>query len=137
VFVLAAACSSSKSPEGRGVEAPVASAEAAAPAEPAASDPAAAEPAPSVPEAPSVATLFVREALADCQAEGARKCLMVRGSESEQWRNFYGAIEGFEHEPAYAYELRVEVTHVASPPPDAPSIHYKLVEVVSKRKTGP
>jgi hypothetical protein len=147
VFVLAAACSNSKPPEGQGAEAPVASAEPSTPAEPSASEPAAveaagaevagAEAAPSVPEAPSIATLFVREALADCQAEGARKCLMVRGSEGEQWRNFYGTIEGFDYEPAYAYELRVEVTHVANPPPDAPSIHYKLVEVVSKRKTAP
>jgi hypothetical protein len=145
VFVLAAACSS-KPPEGKGAEAAEASGASAEPAEPSASDPTPGEvapgepvasPAPEANEAPAIAALFVRDTLADCQAEGARKCLVVRGSEGEQWRNFYGAIEGFEYEPAYAYELRVEVTHVTNPPPDAPSIHYKLVEVVSKEKTRP
>jgi hypothetical protein len=118
----------------------VAAAEPAPPVEPSATEPTPAEPMPAAPgagEAPTTATLFVRDTLADCQAEGARKCLMVRGSEGEQWRNFFGAIEGFEHDPAYSYELRVEVTHVANPPPDAPSIHYKLVEVVSKKKAAP
>jgi hypothetical protein len=152
VFVLAAACSR-KPPEGPAVEAPAAS-------EPAASEPGGSEPStpePSTPEpgtaeatlgdpplpspapaseAPATATLFVREVLADCQAEGARQCLQVRGSASEQWRNFFGSIEGFDYQPAYAYELRVAVTHLESPPPDAPSIHYRLLEVVSKKKAA-
>lgn len=87
-------------------------------------------------EAPATATLFVRDVLVDCQAEGARKCLQVRGSASEQWRNFFGSIEGFDYQPSYVYELRVAVTHLNNPPPDAPSIHYRLLEVVSKKKTS-
>jgi uncharacterized protein DUF4377 len=150
VLVLAAACSS-KPPEGPAAEVPEASepgaAEAAAAAEPGAPEPATPQPGtpeatlgdPPLPsaapasEAPATATLFVREVLADCQGEGARKCLQVRGAASEQWRNFFGSIEGFDYQPAYAYELRVAVTHIDSPPPDAPSIHYRLLEVVSKK----
>ena len=49
-------------------------------------------------DASVVETLFVSEALVDCQGESAQKCLQVRGSESEEWRNFYAPIEGFEHE---------------------------------------
>jgi uncharacterized protein DUF4377 len=87
-------------------------------------------------DASVVETLFVSEALVDCQGESAQKCLQVRGSESEEWRNFYAPIAGFEHEASHAYELRVEVTKVANAPADAPSLRYRLLEVVSKRKVG-
>jgi hypothetical protein len=140
VLVFAAGCSSSKSPEGKEPEVPVAAAEPPAEAN-GKNPPAPGEPAPAAaspaPEPPEVATLFVGDRPAECQAEGARKCLMIRGSENEAWRRFHGAIEGFDYEPSHTYELRVEVTDVADPPPDAPSIHYKLVEVVSKKKTAP
>lgn len=90
--------------------------------------------APTASDASVVETLFVREGLVDCQGEAAQKCLQVRGSESEEWRSFYASIEGFEHDPSHAYELRVEVTKVQNAPADAPSLRYRLLEVVSKRK---
>ncbi len=92
--------------------------------------------APTASDASVVETLFVREGLVDCQGEGAQKCMQVRGSESEEWRSFYASIEGFVHEPSHAYELRVEVTRVPNAPADAPSLRYRLLEVVSKRKAG-
>lgn len=148
---LVAACSSPKPPAG---EAPAvsepATSEATEPS-PAASAGSAAElatvPEPasaaagaggaaSVPsEAPVVETLFVRDTRADCQAEGVQQCLQVRSSEQEDWRNFFGSIEGFQYEPQNAYELRVAVSPVANAPADAPALRYKLLEVVSKRKT--
>ena len=151
---LMVACSSPKPPAG---EAPAVSAEPstaeATPAPGAASPGSAAlpptvpEPAPdtaaggaggaaSVPsEAPVVETLFVRDTRADCQAEGVQQCLQVRSSEQEDWRNFFGSIEGFQYEPQHAYELRVAVSPVANAPADAPALRYRLLEVVSKRKT--
>jgi hypothetical protein len=88
----------------------------------------------------SVATgpqpLFVADKLADCQGEGARKCLRVRSTPSEEWRNFFGVIDGFDYEPSYTYELRVDVTQLANPPQDAPSLRYRLLEVVSKQKVA-
>jgi hypothetical protein len=83
-----------------------------------------------------VETLYVRDTLADCQAEGVRQCLQVRSSEQEDWRNFFGSIEGFQYQPSFAYELRVEVSPVPNAPADAPSLRYRLLEVVSKRKAG-
>lgn len=143
LFAVLVACSSPKPPA---EEPAVSSAEPAAP-EPAASEPAAPEPATSEPVAPApaptaadaapvVETLFVRDTLADCQAEGVRQCLQVRSSEQEDWRNFFGSIEGFEYEPRYAYELRVAVSPVANAPADAPSLRYRLLEVVAKRKAA-
>lgn len=84
--------------------------------------------------APVVQTLFVREQLADCQGEAPMKCLQVREAETEEWRNLYAPIEGFEHEPGHAYELRVEVTEVAKPPADGSSLRFRLLEVISKQK---
>jgi len=87
--------------------------------------------------APAAVTLFVREQRVDCQGEGPRRCLQVRESESEPWRNLYAAIAGFEYEESNAYELRVEVVPVPHPPADAASLRYRLLEVVSKRKVPP
>jgi uncharacterized protein DUF4377 len=85
---------------------------------------------------PVVETLLVRDQLAECVGEGTRKCLQVRASEGEAWRNFYAKIEGFEYEPSYAYELRVEVTRAAQPPADGSSLRYRLLEVVSKTRSA-
>lgn len=153
LFAVLVACSSPKPPA---VEEPaVSSADPArepaapeptpeAPSAPEAPTASAAQPtdAPSAPsasassDAPVVETLFVRDTLADCQAEGVRQCLQVRSSEQEDWRNFFGSIEGFQHEPSYAYELRVAVSPVPNAPADAPALRYRLLEVVAKRKAG-
>jgi hypothetical protein len=141
LFAVLVACSSPKPPA---VEEPAVSSADPAP------EPAAPEPtpeAPSTPDAPTasasassdapvVETLFVRDTLADCQAEGVRQCLQVRSSEQEDWRNFFGSIEGFQHEPSYSYELRVAVSPVVNAPADAPALRYRLLEVVAKRKAG-
>jgi hypothetical protein len=149
LFAVLVACSSPKPPA---VEDPAVSSAEPAP-EPAAPEPTPAAPdaptasaqstaAPSAPsasassDAPVVETLFVRDTLADCQAEGVRQCLQVRSSEQEDWRNFFGSIEGFQHEPSYAYELRVAVSPVVNAPADAPALRYRLLEVVAKRKAG-
>ena len=141
-LIAAAACGSSKPPPSTTPEAV-----ATSPAE--ASD-ASVPPAPTPSSgvtplesegkegpAPVVETLLVREQLADCQGEAPMKCLQVRAVETEEWRNLYAPIEGFEHEPGHAYELRVEVTQVANPPADGSSLRYRLLEVVSKQKIAP
>ena len=96
------------------------------------SDPPAEEPAPAPPAATGAEpagveasaqtvtkTLFVAETQADCQGEVPQKCLRVRESEAEPYRNLYSSIEGFDYEPSYVYELRVEAIPVANAPADA------------------
>lgn len=84
-----------------------------------------------------VKTLFVHEQLADCEAEGPRKCLQVRESESDEWTLFYSNIEGFDYEEGTRYELRVRVEKVDDPPADGSSLRYVLLEVVSEEKVTP
>lgn len=137
VVLLAAllACSSSKPPASPDVSEAAA---AGAPDEAPPSEPAAGGAGPSdAPEGVVTETLFVRDALAECQGEGSGQCLQVRNAPDEQWRHLYAPIEGFEYEAGHAYELRVEATRVANAPADAASIRYRLVEVVSKQKTEP
>ena len=126
-------CSSSKP-----AEPPAAAPASDPPAEEPGAEPATPPPAAPSAEAPSAKTvtktLFVAEAQADCQSEVPQKCLQMRESESEPYRNLYSSIEGFDYEPSYVYELRVEATPVANPPADASSVRYRLLEVVSKRK---
>jgi hypothetical protein len=152
LFAVLVACSSPKPPAGEEAAVPSAdpalqpASEPAPEAPPAPDVPAATETpptaAPSSPtasassDAPVVETLFVRDTLADCQAEGVRQCLQVRSTEQEDWRNFFGSIEGFQREPSYAYELRVAVSPVPNAPLDAPALRYRLLEVVAKRKAG-
>lgn len=90
-------------------------------------------PPPAAPSAEQQ-TLFVREMLADCEGESPRKCMQTRSNESEDWSYFYDSIEGFEYEPSFRYELRVEVTARPNAPADSSSLRYKLLEVVSKKK---
>ena len=139
-LALIAACAGPKPPLSTTPEASAAATEgvdASAPPAPAPPSGAIATPAEEEGKegaAPAVQTLFVREQLADCQGEAPRKCLQVRAAPTEDWRNLYAPIEGFDYEPAHAYELRVEVSQVAKPPADASSLRYRLLEVVSKQK---
>jgi hypothetical protein len=115
-------------------ESGAASTETAAPEATPAETPSPAAAAPAPPAAATAQTLFVHERRNDCQGEAPMKCLQVRESPSDPWRNFFGRIEGFAYEEGTTYELRVEVTPVASPAADASSLRYRLVEVLSKRK---
>lgn len=139
--VTAVACSKPRGPESPAPEGAVAADAGAGLAAPGAvavgdvtaGDGAAGDGAPSA----VIETLFVRGALAECEAEGRRQCLAVRSAESEPWRNLYAPIEGFSHDPAFDQELRVAVTPLAGAPADAPSVRYRLVEVVSRRPAAP
>jgi len=143
--LLSCSCSGSGSKPAESPAAPVSEPPGAEPgAEAATTAPAAHSPEPGSPEAGSTETgaqtvtktLFVAEAQADCQGEAPQKCLQVRESESEPYRNLYSSIEGFDYEPSYLYELRVEATPVAHAPADASAVRYRLLEVVSKRKAA-
>jgi len=129
-------CSGSKPAEPPAV--PVAEPSVASPAAeaPAGSD-AGVPPAEPATAAPSVIqTLFVGAATVPCQGEAPQQCLQVRHAESEPYRNLYSSIQGFDYEPSYLYELRVEAIAVPHPPADASAVRYRLLEVVSKRKAA-
>ncbi len=134
-FLLAAltACSKTPPPDPPPSPEPETTVAASASPEPAAPGTAA------EPEAASsnvtIKTLFVDDKLADCQGVGDRKCMRTRESADGEWEFFYDDIEGFKYEPKYQYELKVEVKSDPNPPADGSSLKYRLLEVVSKKKS--
>jgi heat shock protein HslJ len=77
-------------------------------------------------------TLFVGAEQVDCVGVGPQKCLLIREDPNAEWSYFYDAIEGFEWEAGFEYELRVNISEVENPPADGSSLRYELIEVVNK-----
>lgn len=80
--------------------------------------------------------LFVGPQLVPCVGVGPMECLQVRQSPDEEWQLFYDSIEGFDFEPGYLYELRVERHEVSPVPADGSSYRYVLIRVVRKEPAG-
>jgi heat shock protein HslJ/uncharacterized protein YraI len=89
-------------------------------------------PAEKPEAAPQEITLFVGPEKVPCEGEGPMECLQVKETPESEWQLFYNQIEGFEWEPGYIYELRVNLYDVENPPAGGSSLRYELVEVVSK-----
>lgn len=86
-----------------------------------------------VPEAPpEEIRMFVGPEKVPCEGAGPQECYQVKDSPDGEWQLFYATIEGFQWEPGFIYELRVNVYQVVNPPADGSSLRYELVEVVSK-----
>jgi heat shock protein HslJ len=63
-------------------------------------------------------------------------CLLVKENPEDGYSLFYSAIEGFEFEAGFEYELLVNKQTVPNPPADASAFRWTLVEVVSKTPVG-
>lgn len=80
-------------------------------------------------------TFYVADTLVNCTGVSTQKCLQIKENEKDNWKSFYGKIEGFNYEVGYVYKLKVEVSKVENPAADASSIKYILLEVLDKTKT--
>ncbi|MDC8001735.1 DUF4377 domain-containing protein [Aequorivita todarodis] len=81
--------------------------------------------------------LYVNSSKVECTGVGKMQCLQIQESETlklNDWKNFYGNIEGFEYEPGYIYKLSVkkEMLDPATVPTDASTLKYSLVKVIEK-----
>ena len=91
--------------------------------------------APSAGDTPPASvekTLFVASERVPCTGVAPMQCLQVREAADRPWQYFYSEIEGFTHEPGYAYELRVREEKIADPPADGSSLRWNLLKMVSK-----
>ena len=83
--------------------------------------------------------LYVNSSKVECTGVGKMQCLQTQESETlkpNDWKNFYGNIEGFEYEPGYIYKLSVkkEKLDPATVPADASTLKYSLVKVIEKKQ---
>jgi len=85
-------------------------------------------PAPSQEE-----TLYINSQLVDCVGVSPMQCMQVRSDEQQAWGLFYQQIEGFQFEPGYRYRLTVSKEQLNDVPADAPSLRYRLINIVSKQ----
>lgn len=69
---------------------------------------------------------------ATCTGVGKQECMKIRAPGEEEWRLFYGSIQGFVFEPGLRSVVEGERTRVRNPPADASSLRYRLVEVVRR-----
>lgn len=79
----------------------------------------------------TVKTVTVGPQTEDCVGVGPMKCLIVDDA------FFYDRIQGFDFEPGYEYQLKIEQRQRFSPsnaPADASLYEYRLVDVLSKTK---
>ena len=85
------------------------------------------------PDADTRLTLYVAPQTAPCVGVGPQTCLVVRDDPQGDWTFFYDAIEGFTHEPGYAYTLSVLRREVPDPPADGSSFEYRLMRIVERQ----
>lgn len=79
-------------------------------------------------------TIWVNSAKVDCVGVGPMKCYQVKESETDAWSYFYQEIDGFEFEPGFIYQLKVNVTQLSAQEvaADQSTLEYALIEVMSK-----
>lgn len=80
-------------------------------------------------------TIWVAHRRVDCLGVVPQKCYLIKDTQYEDWRFWYGEIEGFEFEEGYAYEIQVVEKKIEDPPADAPAVLLELVEVLLKVET--
>ncbi|MEB3309845.1 MAG: META and DUF4377 domain-containing protein [Snowella sp.] len=76
--------------------------------------------------------IYVNSQTVPCTGVMRMDCLQVKESAAEQWRFFYGAIEGFTFEPGNLYKLKVREERIPNPPADSSDRKWILVEILEK-----
>jgi len=83
-----------------------------------------------------VETWWINSSKVDCTGVAPMSCLQIQKGEiidSEKWEFFYSSIEGFEYQPGYIYQIKINIEDRPAPvPADASSKIFKLIEVMSK-----
>jgi hypothetical protein len=72
-----------------------------------------------------------------CQGLIEMQCLLVQTGDqigTDTWEFFYNAIDGFDYEEGFLYDLDVKITEIENPPADASSLRYELIKLIEKFK---
>ncbi|HEX2092165.1 MAG TPA: DUF4377 domain-containing protein [Longimicrobiaceae bacterium] len=85
-----------------------------------------------LPTGEELLTLYVAPYRRECVTIVVHQCLLVREEPDEPWQLFYDGIEGFTHQPGFAYKLLVLRQRVENPPADGSSLRWRLVRVLEK-----
>jgi hypothetical protein len=82
----------------------------------------------------SVRVITVEHHRVECMGPWEQLCLLIQSPPTSALTRHYGAIEGFEYEWGYRYNLEVVDRRIANPPADGSSIRTSLRRVLSKER---
>ena len=77
-------------------------------------------------------TLYIGPYDVLCLDPEPHRCLLFKENPEEDYASLSTAIEGFEFEEGYSYELLIREANVGNPPEDGNSVQFNLIKVVSK-----
>lgn len=80
---------------------------------------------------------WINSAKVDCMGVGPMTCFQIQKNkeiESGKWELFYEDIEGFQYQPGFVYQVKVNISQKSNPTPaDASTLSFRLVEVLQKK----
>ena len=88
----------------------------------------------SLSSAKGTKTLYIADHTVACA--GDYECIQIREKTNAAWRNYPDTIEGFNYEEGYEYKLSVQQLQTKNTLAGVFDEKYKLVKVVSKKKTN-
>lgn len=80
-------------------------------------------------------TIYVAPFLASCDENSEKKCLLIKESVNDEWKQFSGAIEGFDYKEGYTYKVEVNISKVKKPAADGTDLKYKLEKLIYQEPT--
>jgi peptidoglycan/xylan/chitin deacetylase (PgdA/CDA1 family) len=86
------------------------------------------------PENAKVKEIFVASAPVDCVNNETTVCLLIKENPGDEWKIFYGEIEGFVYQEGYEYKLLVQSQVDENPQGDNPVVTTRLVEILDKQE---
>ncbi|WP_405133602.1 DUF4377 domain-containing protein [Nocardia sp. NBC_01388] len=76
--------------------------------------------------------LYVADRPVPCNGVAPHTCLQVSRTPNGPWELHYTGIAGFDYQPGFHYQLRIEQRPWHNPPADAPAFTWHLVKVIAK-----
>ncbi len=80
-------------------------------------------------------TYLIADHKVSCMGLAPMECYLVKEKTKGEWGYFYNYIEGFEYKEGFEYRIKVQVTKYEQVAAGASSYTYRLLKVMSKRKT--
>ena len=83
-----------------------------------------------------VKEIFVASVPVDCVKGETTGCLLIKEKPGDEWKIFYGEIEGFAYQEGYEYKLLVQSRLDENPQGENPVVTTRLVEILYKQEVN-
>jgi peptidoglycan/xylan/chitin deacetylase (PgdA/CDA1 family) len=83
-----------------------------------------------------VKEILVAPVPVDCEKDETTICLLIKEKPGDEWKIFYGEIEGFTYQEGYEYKLLVQSRLDENSQGENPVVTTRLVEILSKQEVN-